>query len=390
MNAAVEDLWNQLARFKTFLQQDPENPKLIMQVAEMLYRLGEFDEAITLIDSALINYPNDSGLQFLKANAAMASGRAGISIKLLQTLLQSGITEPVIRYNLAYALLYEGQYSEALEQLDLIKNNVDQLPELPVLRARVLHHLGDLEQAISSAEQYIMDNPDSSETYGVLALLYYDEGQNDIARKWAEQSLTINDSSLEALIALGSIAADGQNQEEAAKYFEAATEKYPTSGRSWSGKGLANMMDMDLDKAIDDLNKAVKYMPNHIGTWHGLAWCQLIKDDIAGAKNSLLMSLDIDRNFGETYGGLAVIDILEGNYREAEIKVKKALRLDPASFSGRFAKSLLLERGGDAEKAKKMIQQILNSRIGDDNETVQMKISRYVKNPNISSKIIKH
>ena len=387
MNTAVKELRSQLERFKNFLAQDPENIKLVGQVAEMHYQLGEFDDANALIDMALKKQPADSGLQFLKANVAMASGHAEVSVDLLQNLLDSGETAPAIHYNLAYALLYESRHAEALAQLDEIKDETEQMPEVALLRARVLHHLGDLQQAITSAEHYISVNPGSAETSGVLALLNYDEGHNDIAKKWAEQTLAANDSNLEALITLGSIAIDGQVEEEANKYFESAVEKHPTSGRAWSGMGLADMLGMDLDKAITDLTKAVKYMPNHIGTWHGLAWCQLIKDDIAGAKKSLQASMEIDHNFGESHGGLAVIDVLEGNLEDAKIKVKKALRLDPSSFSGRFAQSLLLDRSGDAEKAKKVIQQILGTKIGGDSETVQMKIAHHMKSPKVKGMV---
>ena len=383
MNAAVDELRGQLERYKSFLAQDPDNANLTYQVAEMLYRLSEFDESNTLIDQALAKHPGENALLLLKSNIAMATGQASSAVEILESLIAAGHTDKAIRYNLAYALLYVGRHEDALSHLDELQEFSEEMPEVSLLRARVLHHLGDVEQAILSAEKYLDLNPNSSETSGVLALLNYDGGQNEIATKWAEQTLVTNSSNLEALITLGSIAVDSQNGDSAKKHFATALEKHPTSGRAWSGLGLTDMLGMDIDKAIDDLGKAVKYMPNHIGTWHALAWCQLITDDIQSAKKSLLASLDIDRNFGETHGGLAVIDVLEGNLDEARIKSKKALRLDPLSFSGRFAQSLLLDRSGNTDDAKKIIHQILSSKIGDDTETVQMKIARQMKNPEI-------
>lgn len=389
MNTAVDELRQKLERYKIFLTQDPDNASLAEQAAEIHYRLGEFTDANVLIDAVLKKQPNEPGLLFLKANVAMASGQAAISVELLQSLLDSGHDALAIKYNLAYAMLYVGKHEEALALLDTLEANADQLPEISLLRARILHHLGDLDQAINSAENYLSQNPNNSETSGVLALLNYDANQNEIAKKWAEQTLTTNDKNLEALITLGSIAVDSQIQDEANQYFEVAVEEHPSSGRAWSGLGLADMLGMDIEKAIVDLKKAVKFM-HHIGTWHGLAWCQIIMDDIEGAKQSLLSSMKIDRSFGETYGGLAVIDILQNNLDDAKIKVKKALRLDPFSFSGRFAQSLLLERKGDVKEAKKLIQNILSSKIGDDTETVQMKIAKNMKSQKVQNFIKRH
>jgi len=70
----------------------------------------------------------------------------------------------------------------------------------------------------------------------------------------------------------------------------------------------------------------------------------------------------LDRTFSETHGGLAVLHILQGRLDIAEPEVKRALRLDPKCFSGRFAQSLLLSKS-DPAQAQAIVQGIMSSSV---------------------------
>lgn len=176
------------------------------------------------------------------------------------------------------------------------------------------------------------------------------------------RALALDPNNIGALVASGSLALEDQDEPTATTHFDRAIERNPTSGRAWSGKGLSTMLRLELDTAIEDLKKAVHYMPEHIGTWHALAWCQLLKGDTAGAEENFRKSLEIDRTFGETHGGLAVVYALQGKIVEAEPEIKRALRLDPNCFSGRFAQSLLVGKTNPA-RAQEIIRNIMNSSI---------------------------
>jgi len=86
----------------------------------------------------------------------------------------------------------------------------------------------------------------------------------------------------------------------------------------------------------------------------------------------------LDRNFGETHGGLAVVHMLQGKTELAEGEVKRALRLDPKCFSGRFAQSLLLQKS-DPEKAQAIVQGIMSSSVVEGGEKLQDILQRALK-----------
>jgi tetratricopeptide (TPR) repeat protein len=369
----IEALRAQQARYQQFLQHDPDNLQLLGDLAELNLKLGEFDAARELLQRGLAKNPDDNSLQFRLASVHIAANEGEQALTILQRLLDEGLDMPAVRYNLAYAALISGQPELTRESLEPIVGS-DEVPDAPLLLARAWHHLGDVDQAITQAQAALTKQPNNPEILGMLGLLHFDASKHTEAKKWAEQALKLKPDNHEALITLGSVALDEQDIETAEQHFDLAGSRYTRSGRALAGVGLVHMARMDLPNAIIELKRSTEYMPGYIGTWHALAWAQILTGDLNGAEQSLNSAMALDRNFGETHGGLAVIAAMRGNQEEAERSAKIGLRLDPNSFSARFAQSLLTAAGGDPAKAQKMIEEILKSQIipGSDRDRVPL------------------
>jgi hypothetical protein len=67
--------------------------------------------------------------------------------------------------------------------------------------------------------------------------------------------------------------------------------------------------------------------------------------------------------------------VLQGKADVAEGEVKRALRLDPTCFSGRFAQSLLLQKS-DPEKARAIVRGIMSSSVVEGGEKLQDMLRR--------------
>lgn len=371
----MQQLQQQLERYEDFLTQDPGNIKLIGDVLDLYIQLGEFQKAKILLAKSLQDTPSDAGLIFRQATLSMATGEIDNAIKQYGKLIEQGRNDASIYYNLAYAYGLQRRFDEALAQLDTIENAADVLPESLLLRARIFHHLGNIEEALECATQYVEKQPQSADGFGELALLYLDMENYTSASEQASKALAIDAEQPEALSTEGFIALTNQDDVSARSLFDRAMARHPKSGRCWTGLGLTEMFNGNITEAIEALTKAVEYMPDHIGTWHALAWCQMSTDQLDDAAKSFETSLELDRNFAETHGGLAVIEILKGDIAEAETLTKKSLRLNPMCFAGRFANSLLKSKTGSAEEAQKSIEGILNTRLEDDGMTVQQSLS---------------
>lgn len=374
----IDELRSRLQRYQGFLQQDPNNIKLISDVADLHLQLGEFEQARDLLEKGLTQWPSQPTLLSGLASLTMATSEPDVAIRLLNNMLEMGQNNPVIYYNLAHAYLYANQPDKAKQALIKIKDTQSILPQIPLLLARAQHHLGEMNEAIEHAQEYLNDHPDDPDALGVLALLFFDVENKVQAQLMAQKALSLDENNLNALLTQGSLALTTETADIAAGYFERVIARQPKNGRGWSGMGLADMLRLNLPKAIDDLKQAVKYMPTHIGTWHSLAWCQLLINDLHGAEDSFMQSMKIDRNFGETHGGLAVLHIMQGRSELAETEVKRAMRLNSNSFAGRYAESLLKSKA-DPEKAQEIIKNILTSSPTGDGESLQAMLQRIMR-----------
>lgn len=353
---------NELQKKLNFLNVDPDNINLLAEVADGYIQLGEFEDASSYIEKGLALSAESPTLLFVKGTLAIASNKPDEAIGVLERLKYDIGTAQEVNYNLAYAHLLNGNAEQAREELLPIMDEEQLIPAARLLFARVCHHLGEMEEAEKYVSEYIEQYPDDAEALGIMALIKLDVEAED-ASEWANKALSLNENNLEGLLTKGNVALSDFDKYDAEPYFKKAVKAHSKSGRAHAGLGLIHMSNLKLQNARSSLEKSVKYMPNHIGTWHALAWCQLLDSDLEAGKDSFNQAMEIDRNFGETYGGLAVIAALEGKTDQARELSKKGLGLNSQSFSARYAQSLIVAAAGGGDRATKMVENILDAEV---------------------------
>lgn len=350
---------NRAALLAGFADRDPENPVLLCDLLDELLGAGQCEEVsarIAKIPPALRQLP---GVRFREARCAMLRGDTASAIALLQSLLgQLETTPPGVLHDLAYAQFAAGEAEEALRTLARPHESEGDLVALALLKARILHRQQQLEAALEALAAVRADAR-LPEVQGLRALLWLDLGDNARAAEAAEQALQADPDQHEAALVRGTLALWSQRIAESTEAFERVLAKHPESGRAWLGLGQTVMLRGDVPGARSLLERASSRMPDHIGTWHALAWCQLLEGDLAGAKRSFDKAFALDRTFGETHGGFALVHALRAERKEAEESIKRAMRLDPQGRAARYAQSILLMDEGKVEQARKLIDGIL-------------------------------
>jgi tetratricopeptide (TPR) repeat protein len=210
---------------------------------------------------------------------------------------------------------------------------------------------GQLENAIHAADDALRLRPGDANALGVKALALFDHGDHAQAMQAARQALSQDADQHEALLAAASINLAQQEFADARALLERGLHRHPQSGRALSAYGQVLMAADELPAATDVLAQATLAMPGHIGTWHALAWSQLLQGHVQRAEASYRAAYEIDRNFGDTHGGLALIDALAGRLDEAEAGVRRALRLDPNAVTARYAQAIIRREQGDDAQA---------------------------------------
>lgn len=351
-----------LDRLIGYLNQDPGNAQLRADIFDTALSEGRFDIAQQQVTPMLAVTPMDAPWRHRLALVRIAQGEYAEARRILTQLIDDGITDHVIAFNLAHAAFRDGDFKAAEQTLREMPESGDPSNMAFALLLRCLHRLGAIGDALVLFQSRLPGATISGEAFGVASLLAFDAGLMAEACAWSGTALAQNPRQFEALVARGSALLATQDADAAAQALDCALQVNPVDGRTWSARATASMLQMELPLAQRQYETAVAYMPDHIGTWHGLAWCRLMLKDVAGARQAFERALALDRNLGESHGGLAVVLAMEGKTAEAQEAIERAGRLDPANLSARYAQAVLDGDVADAARFEALARRVLAGR----------------------------
>lgn len=345
------------ARLRVYLASDPSNSDLALALGEELVLDGLAGEAIELLAS----HPSAAKPVVMHriSQWALSSGDYGQALHQLEALRGSHETPVSIDHDHAFALMCLRRLDDARAAVHESVQRHGRHPALVILQARLAMLSGAPAEAVSALQALEQQQPLDAQALGVRALALLDLNQDARAAESAARALELQGNQHEALLVLGSLALAETEAVQALAAFDAALNTHSGSGRALSGKGQAHMLLGELPVAEDTLLQATRAMPEHLGTWHALAWSQLLQGRADAARGSFEQANAVDRTFGDTHGGLALVHALQGRTGEAEDALKRALRLDPNSSTARYAQLVLRNGKGDSAAASQELAALL-------------------------------
>lgn len=347
------------AQLRAFLAQDPGNPEIACDLIDLQLTAGQPDAARLTLDSLPHDVQRSPGVNFRASRIELASGNYQAANERLSALIEQGHDAPAIGHDLAFVELCQRRTDAAAATINRTITRHGATPELHILRARVALMDGDHAQAQHSLDEALRMEPGHATALGVRALGLLDAGHLPAAQAAATDCLVLYPDQHEALLASATVHLWTGNPALAGEQYQRALMRFPNSGRALSGMGQVLAMAGQLEQAEATLRHAVRTMPDHIGTWHALGWVQLLQGELPAARNSYQAAYDLDRNFAESHGGLAVVAFFEECFEEGEAGMKRALKLDPNCVSGRYAKTLWLHHTGQAEASDVLFAELM-------------------------------
>lgn len=362
LSTPASEQHQQLNRYLGFLKYDANNVNLWLDCLKLAIDLQAWEQAKRLAEA-----PPQDALQLADANGLIGQvfltfGQYQAALDTLTKAVGLGIQQPAVMINIAFCHFYLHQFASALEILNTNKSLEEAFPrDYLLLSARLQHHLNGSDTAIALLEKLHAISPPDSESAGLLSLLLFEADRDyDKAMHLANTALQLNPYAIEALLARTSLHMDASDYDFAEADIRTATEKYPQNGRAFSSLALLEFNNFHFDKAKEAAEQAVIYMPDHIGTWHLLAWSYLTLNQLPEALNAFEKSYDIDPRFAETHGGLASVYALMGETKLAQNHIKLAERLDPNSFALVYAKMVLSNSNNQPDTAKEIFENLLS------------------------------
>jgi tetratricopeptide (TPR) repeat protein len=352
-----------------YLEQDRRNLSLLAEAAGQAFEAGQLTLAIELLDRAAAQGPLPDNLLNLKGLIAMAEQRFGAATEIFAGLQAKGVDDPGLRFSYAWSKAMMRDFQGALDLLD--DAALAASPRAPALKLRLLHHLGRLSEALAIGRAFSDRNPHDTALAGVMASIAIDAEEPELAARYAKRA----GDHAEGLAALGTLALYERDVAGSLQNFESALRASPDNPRALIGKGLGLLNQGDITDGAKAIDRGAEIFRTHIGSWVAAGWSHFLAGDHDAARHRFERALEIDPNFAESHGGLAVIHAAQGRMEEAARESEIALRLDKSCFGAALARSMILTHRGHPERARKITDVALATPVGANGETLSQMLA---------------
>lgn len=353
-----------------FLKADPDNLSLLSDTAELAIEEKQPKTALKLLDRYAHTTDLPEKERGMLGLAAMQTKEFERASEVFSKLLEEGHDNPSVRFNCAWSNAMLKNFDQAMDILD--DDTLAALPQAAMLHLQILHDQGEFDLAAEKAREYFEDDNEHPGLNAAISVLALDVEDIELAKSTALKAGDHPD----ALTTLGTLALGEDDGDEALALFDKAMAINPHGPRTWIGKGLAHLVKGENDEALKNIDQGAEMFGTHIGSWIAAGWAHFVKNDVEGARERFERALNIDPNFAESHGSLAVIDVIQGNLAEARRSTKTALKLDNECFSAALAQVLMLSSSGNSEKAQQIFERAIHTPIDDSGRTISRSMTR--------------
>jgi tetratricopeptide (TPR) repeat protein len=348
---------DKIARLVQYLNHDPRNTVLCVEIGDLYLQSGEPDKAADYFarGAELGGKVARSRL----ANVRLAQHRFADALDLLKALFDEGEADAALHFNAGLAAFHLGTYREAITHF-MMACDKGAAGEAEKYLAYASHYCGDVEAAIAHCQAWLGSGGGAA-ARAYLALLRFDEGDRASALAAALEALAVNPLEPEARAVLGAMALEEQRFDDAAQAFDEVLAINPDHGRALLGKGLGLLQRQQFAPGLDVLRAAAVRMSGHPGTMVTLGWACLLAGDQEEAETWCRRAIELDRNFAEAHGALAAVLASSGRADAAKQAAATADRLDPKNFGSVYAKAQLLRAQGRTATADELMRRALDT-----------------------------
>jgi tetratricopeptide (TPR) repeat protein len=271
-----------------YLLQDPNNPKLLIDIAHGFRLQNKLTDALEYIQKAYaidkVSSSPEYGIILIKLNQFESA------INILENITHKNDT---INYYLSYSYYRSGKFASALASLSNV-NPKNLTLEAELLTAKIYHHLGQLDECINLLEKTIIKHPANISLLEALCLAKFDINHTKDAKSLAEKLLTIDTN-------------------------------------NYHGKLISTLLHAENGQiSIKHLSELIAIEPNDSRTWFLLGAYHLNnKQNIKKARLAFLEAHRIHPEFFDNLLSLAICDLLELNLPSALKYTEHALSMAP-------------------------------------------------------------
>jgi tetratricopeptide (TPR) repeat protein len=280
----------------------------------------------------------------------------------------------------ATRLLSKGSISEAVASLQQILASDDSNADAHLLLGTALALQGERSQSIHQMAEAVRLRPDSAAAHNQYGMVLSRFIEMKAARQEFEKALDLDPALAEAHVNLSLILAQAGERTAAAEHLDRAIEIQGNArGAAYTHYLRAKIWGAQnqIDKSIDELQKAVRLRPDYTEAWSDLGGMRRLFLDNDGAVVALKKAVSLNPHNSTAQYRLGQLYLQNGETVKAINHLKNALLGEPSDIPALYSLDRALRKAGRLEEAKPIEKQILESRERTDRaSTVALMASR--------------
>jgi len=377
MGMATQELEEKLQSYLGYLDQDKNNVNLLLSVSDCYRQLGDWVSAQHYLDEG----QQLSGQQFWTHQGFlyMDSNQMLLAKEAFKQAITAEDT-PVNRYNYSLCLYINYEFEGALAVLNSVENS-QLLPACVRLKATLYHHFQRIDEAIMLLKQFLIHHESDAEAAGLLALLYFDNNNEEQAELFSNKTLALNSANYEGRLV--KILLKTLRNEVTLAEIESLLAIKPQDGRLLFALGTTHIRLMNFPAAEQAFFQTSQIWPYFYENWISYGWCHLLQNNIDKAEKAYQQAAAIDANNADGWGGLALVSALRGHIPQAAALLEKTHALDSDCFLAAITQ-IIIANHSDPEQAAKL----LNATLPEVAAEINNMISRAILRLNADEKII--
>lgn len=241
------------------------------------------------------------------------------------------------------ALVFQGNYEEAIKVYDKAIENNSQNSEAWYNKGLCLAELGNYEEAIKAFDKAIEITPQNTDALDNKG--YYLEclGNYEEAIKAFDKAIEINSQNSYAWCNKGLCLGYLGNYEEAVKAFDKAIDINSQDSKAWYNKGYSLECLGNYEEAIKAFDKAIDINSQYLDAWYNKGYSLECLGNYEEAVKAFDKAIDINSQDSDTWYNKGTCLAHLGKYNEAVEALDKAIEIDPQySYALSLKESILL------------------------------------------------
>jgi len=305
-----------MAEFASLVSEHPKDAEIRKSYILLLMRSGRLDVAAKLNDEALKKNGNDTDSLAMKGEILVGQGRGAEAVLPLETALKARPENPGLHYQMALAALAAGDSNKYEAQLRdvarLDARNLDAWERL----GRIAIVKNDASEVEKDGNALIAAAPQSPAGYVMRAgswLMRADQARAELDIK---KAIEVAPTSSVGYSKLGELRLMQKRIPEAEKLFLQARQLDPKAYEPVGGLVQIYSIQKQAPKAVALTKEFLAQSPNNAGGYLTLATLLGASNDLPGAEQSLRKAIELDKKNLNSYRLLVGLYQAEGEQQK--------------------------------------------------------------------------